>query len=78
MVRHFSEGIYRRVLAIWRMSSKHMVIAQALVIAQGTVSKVFKRNRETSIPTPKARPGRPRKTTEREDLHLPHLLYIPG
>ena len=73
MVRHFNEGIYRRVLAIWRMSSKQKVIAQALGIAQGTVSKVLKRTRDTGVPTPRARTGRPRKTTEREDRYLLHL-----
>ena len=31
-------------------------------------SKVIKRNRETGVPTPRARLGRPRKTTEREDV----------
>jgi len=55
---------------MWRMGSKQKVIAQALGIAQGTVSKVLKRNRETGVPTPRARPGRPRKTTEREDRSL--------
>ena len=58
---------------MWRMGSKQKVIAQALGIAQGTVSKVLKRNRETGVPTPRARPGRPRKTTEREDRYLLRL-----
>ena len=46
------------------------VIVQALGLAQGTVSKVLKRNREMVVPTLKARPGRPCKTTEREDRYL--------
>ena len=70
MVRHFHEGIYRRVLAMWRVGSKQEVIAQALGIAQGRAPKVPKRNRETGVPTPRARPGRPRKTTEGEDRYL--------
>ena len=49
------------------------VIAQALGIAQGIVLKVLKRNRETGVPTRKARPGRLRKTTEREDRYLLRL-----
>jgi len=73
MTRHFSEGIYRRVIAVWRMVSKQKVIAQALGIAQGTVSKVPKRNREKGVPTPRARPGRPRKRAEREDRYLLRL-----
>ena len=56
MIRHFNEGIYRRVLAMRRMGSKHKVVAQALGIAQGTVSEVLKRNRETGVNTPTARP----------------------
>ena len=76
MVRHFDEGIYRRGLAIWCMGSKQKVIAQALGIARGIVSKVFKGNRETGVPIPRARPGRPRKTTEREDSYL--RLYRNG
>ncbi|KAK2144851.1 hypothetical protein LSH36_725g01085 [Paralvinella palmiformis] len=63
MVRHFNKGIYRRVLAMWRIDSKQKVIAKVLGIAQGTVSKVLKRNRETGVPTPRARPGSSRKTT---------------
>ncbi|KAK2140805.1 hypothetical protein LSH36_1241g00020 [Paralvinella palmiformis] len=73
MVRHFNEGIYRRVLAMRRMGSKHKVVAQALGIAQGTVSEVLKRNRETGVPTPRARPGRPRKIKERKDRYLLRL-----
>jgi len=56
------------VLAMWRMGSKQKVIAQALGIA-----KVLKRNRETGIPTLRARAELPRKTTEREDRYLLHL-----
>ena len=52
------------------MCSKQKIIAQALVIAQGTVSEGLKRNRETRVPTPRARPGRLRKTTGREDHYL--------
>jgi transposase len=52
---------------------KQKVIAQALGIAQGTVSKVLKRNRETGVPTPRARPRRPRKTTERAERYLLRL-----
>jgi len=52
MVHHFNEGIYRLVLAMWRMGSKQKVIAQALGIAMGTVSKVLKINHETAVPTP--------------------------
>jgi len=63
MVRHFNEGIYRRVITIWRICSKQKVIAQALGIAQGTVSKVLKRNRETGVLTLRARLGRHSKTT---------------
>jgi transposase len=58
---------------MWRLGSKQKVIVQALGIAQGTVSKVLKRNRETGVRTPRARPGRPRKTTEREDCYLLRL-----
>ena len=58
---------------MWRMGSEQKVIAQALGIAQGTVSKVRKRNRETGVPNPRARPGRTRKTTEREDRYLLRL-----
>jgi len=65
MVRHLNEGIYRRVLAMWRMGSKQKIIVHALCIAQGTVSKVLKRNLEAR---PIARPGRSHKTTERKDL----------
>jgi len=44
------------------MGSKQKDIAQAPGIAQGTVLKVLKRNRETGVPTHRARPGCPRKT----------------
>ena len=71
MARHLNEGIYRRVLAMWRMGSKQNVIDQALGTAQGTVSKVLKRNREMDLPTPRARPRR--KTIEREDHYLLRL-----
>ena len=47
------------------MGSKQKVIAQALGIAQETVSTVLKRNRETGVPTHRARQGRPRRTTEK-------------
>jgi len=73
MIRHSNEGIYRRVLVIWPMGSKREIIVQALGIGQGTVSNVLKRNRETCIPTPRTRPGRPRKTTEREARYLLRL-----
>jgi len=52
-----------------RMGSKQNVSTQALWIAQGTVSNVLKWNRETGVPTPRARPGRPRKTAKREDRY---------
>ena len=58
---------------MWRMGSKQKVIAQALRIAQGTVSNVLKRNRETGVRIPRARLGRTRKTTEREDRYLLRL-----
>ena len=58
---------------MWRTGSKQKVIAQVLRIAQGTVSKVRKKNRETGVPNPRARPGRTRKTTEREDRYLLRL-----
>jgi len=58
---------------MWRMGSKQKVIAQALGIAQGTVSKMLKRICETGVPTLRARPGRPRTTTEREDRYLLRL-----
>ena len=55
------------------MVSKQKVIAQALGLAEGKVSKVLKRNREMDVPTPRARPGRTRKTTDREDRYLLRL-----
>ena len=58
---------------MWHMCSKQKAIAQALGIAQGTISKMHKRNRETGVPTPRAKPGRPHTTTEREDLYLLRL-----
>jgi len=69
IVRHFNEGIYRRVLPIWRMGSKQKVIAQSLGIVHGTVSNVLKRNRETGVPTARARPRHSGKTTERENRY---------
>ena len=56
-----------------RMGSKQKVIAQALGIAQETVSNVLKRNRETGVPTHRARQGRPHKTAEKEDRYLLRL-----
>ena len=55
------------------MGSKQKVIAQAFGIAQGTVSEVLKRNRETGVNIPRDRPGSHRKTTEREDRYLLRL-----
>jgi len=55
------------------MDSKQKVIVQALRVAQGAVSKVLKRNCETGVTTPRARPGCPRKTTKREDRYLLRL-----
>jgi len=70
MVHHFNQGICQRVLATWHIYSKQKVIAQALGIAQGTVSNVIKENCETGVPNPRARPGRTDKTTERENQYL--------
>ena len=55
------------------MGSKQKVIAQALGIAQETVSTVLKRNRETGVPTHRTRQGRPRKTTTKENRYLLRL-----
>ena len=60
---------------MWPMGSKQKVIAQTLGIVQGKVSNVLKKNRETGVPTPKARPGPSRKTTEREDRYL--STFVP-
>ncbi|XP_064614483.1 uncharacterized protein LOC135478141 [Liolophura sinensis] len=50
--------------------AKQKDIAAALGVTQGAVSKIFKRHRQTGVPTPRPRSGRPRKTTEREDRYL--------
>jgi len=56
MVRHFNEGIYRRVLAMWRMCSKQKVNAQALGIAQGTASGCLREIVRRAYPHPELDP----------------------
>ena len=79
MVRHFNEGIYRRVLTIWRMRSKQTEgHCPSSWYNTGKSLKGLKRNHESVVPTPRARSGRPRKTTKRKDRYLLRLCRNGG
>lgn len=73
MRRQLDASICNRIVGMHQAGAKQNDIAVALGITQGAVSKIIKRHRETGVPTPRARSGRPRKTTEREDRYLVRL-----
>ena len=58
------------VVTLRQTGQKQRSIARFYHISQGTVSKILKRNDMTGVPTHMPRPGRPIKTTRRQD----HLL----
>ncbi|CAJ1071528.1 paired box protein Pax-6-like [Xyrichtys novacula] len=77
MRRQLSAAICNRIVGMRQAGAKQNAIATALGITQGAVSKILKRHRQTGVPTPRPRSGRPRKTTVREDHYL-HRLSRTG
>ncbi|CAJ1071497.1 hypothetical protein CRYPA_288 [Xyrichtys novacula] len=77
MRRQLSAAICNRIVGMRQAGAKQNAIATALGITQGAVSKILKRHRQTGVPTPRPRSGRPRKTTVREDRYL-HRLSRTG
>lgn len=74
MVRQLSNAVCHGVVALRNSGLKQVAIARQLGITQGEVSKILKRNAQRGTPTPIPRPGRPRKTTRRDDRQLMRLV----
>ncbi len=53
---------------------KQRAIGRQYGITQGQVSKILKRNAQRGVPSPIPRPGRPRRTTRRDDRQLHRLV----
>lgn len=70
MVRQITREVCFQVVALRNNGVKQREIARQYRITQGAVSKILKRNAENGIPTPRPRPGRPLKTTRRQDRLL--------
>lgn len=75
MVLQLSAAICHGVVALHHNGVKQSAIARQYNISQGTVSKILKRKNETGEPTARPRPGRPLKTTRRQDRLLVRLCY---
>lgn len=73
MVRQLDAAKCFSVVALRRYGLKQKTIARQVGIPQGTVSKILKRHRQTGKPTQRPRPGRPRKTSARDDRLLIRL-----
>ena len=73
MVYQLNAAICHGVVALRQNGLKQREIAAHYHITQGEVSKILKRNAVTGVPTPRARPGRPIKTTRRQDRLLVRL-----
>ena len=70
MVRQLTAAVCYGVLALRQSGFKQRRIARQYSITQGAVSKILKRHAITGVPTPRPRPGRPLKTTRRQDRYL--------
>lgn len=73
MVRQVSAAVCHGVVALRQHGLKQSDIAHQYHITQGEVSKILTRNAVTGVPTPRPRPGRPIKTTRRQDRLLIRL-----
>lgn len=70
MVRQLPPHVCHGVVTLRGTGMKQVAIARVYHITQGEVSKILKRHAESGTPTPRPRPGRPRKTTRRQDRLL--------
>lgn len=70
MVRQLTPAICHGVVALRQTGLRQQAIARHYNITQGAVSKILKKNVLTGVPTPRPRPGRPLKTTGRQDRLL--------
>ena len=70
MVRQLDAAVCYGIIALRRDDLKQRQIAMQYNITQGMLSKILKRNAITGVPTPRPRPGRPLKTTKRQDRLL--------
>lgn len=73
MVRQLDATVCHGVVLLRNTGWKQCDIARHFNISQGEVSKILKRNAITGMPTQRPRPGRPFKTTRREDRLLIRL-----
>ena len=73
MVFQLPSHVCHGVIALRAQGMKQVGIAEFYGITQGAVSKILRRDAEMGRPTPRPRPGRPRKTTVREDRILIRL-----
>lgn len=73
MVRQLPAHMCHGVVTLRNRGMKQRAIARVFNISQGEVSKILRRRAETGVPTPRPRPGRPLKTTRRDDRLLIRL-----
>lgn len=73
MPRPTQLAIRKRVLALQQDGRKQANIADSLGISQSAFCKILKHNREEVPLRPQKSPGRPRRTTRRDDRQLLNL-----
>ena len=73
MVRQLNAAVCHGVVVPRQNGQKQKAIARFYHISQGAVNKILQRNAVTGVPTPMPRPGRPIKTTRRQDRLLVRL-----
>ena len=73
MVQELDIAVCHGIIALRNNGCLQKEIARQYGISQGAVSKVLKRHAETGVPTSRPRPGRPKKTTARQDRLLTRM-----